>query len=166
MDKETFTELVRQNEAKLYRMAMSYTGSLPDASDAVQEALLRAWSKRNTLRDETLFSYVVNNVTNKVNKHYDKVNGQFGAFTLELEVQSGRMDGSLIKEKWRILTKKDRSARYKTDCLNSVFDTYTPNTMHIDDFICYARGVGSLEENGLQNSYFQNDISRMHKDAA
>lgn len=56
MDKETFTELVRQNEAKLYRMAMSYTGSLPDASDAVQEALLRAWSKRNTLRDETLFS--------------------------------------------------------------------------------------------------------------
>lgn len=117
-------------------------------------------------RDETLFSYVVNNVTNKVNKHYDKVNGQFGAFTLELEVQSGRMDGSPIKEKWRILTKKDRSARYKTDCLNSVFDTYTPNTMHIDDFICYARGVGSLEENGLQNSYFQNDISRMHKDAA
>lgn len=117
-------------------------------------------------RDETLFSYLVNNVTNKVNKHYDKVNGQFGAFALELEVQSGRMDGAPIKDKWRILTKKDRSARYKTDCLGSVFDTYEPNTMHIDDFICYAKGVGTLSENGLQNSYFQNDIKRMHEEAA
>ena len=36
MDKQTFTELVRQNEPKLYRVAMSYTGSLPDAADAVR----------------------------------------------------------------------------------------------------------------------------------
>ena len=86
-------------------------------------------------RDETLFSYVVNNVTNKVNKHYDKVNGKYGCFTLELELQSGRLDGQPIKEKWRILTKKDRSARYKTDCLSSVFATYEPNIFHIDDFI-------------------------------
>ena len=56
MDKQTFTELVKQNERKLYRVAMSYTGSLPDAADAVQEALLRAWSCRHTLRDEQLFS--------------------------------------------------------------------------------------------------------------
>ena len=117
-------------------------------------------------RDETLFSYLVNNVTNKVNNHYDKVNGQFGAFSLELEVQSGRMDGEPIKDKWRILTKKDRSARYKTDCLGSVFETYEPNTMHVDDFICYSKGMGTLKENGLQNSFFQNDIKRMHEESA
>ena len=109
---------------------------------------------------------MANNVTSKVNKHYDKVNGKYGCLTLELELQSGRMDGEAQKDKWRILTKKDRSARYKTDCLSSVFATYEPNTMHIDDFICYAKGVGSLRENGLQNSYFQNDIKRMHEEAA
>ena len=117
-------------------------------------------------RDGTLFEYLLTNTVSKVNNHYDKLDGQFGCFTLELEVQSGRMDGEVIKDKWRILTKKDRSKRYKTDCLESVFDTYEPNTMHIDDFICYAKDVGTLEENGLQNSYFQNDVIQMHKEAA
>ena len=56
MDKQTFTESVKQNERKLYRVAMSYTGSMPDAADAVQEALLRAWSKRHTMRNDQLFS--------------------------------------------------------------------------------------------------------------
>ncbi|MDD5898275.1 MAG: sigma-70 family RNA polymerase sigma factor [Clostridia bacterium] len=56
MDKQTFTELVRQNERRLYCVAMSYTGNAPDAADAVQEALLRAWTRRGTLREERLFS--------------------------------------------------------------------------------------------------------------
>ena len=117
-------------------------------------------------RDGTAFAWLLDNVTSKVNHHYDKIDGQFGAFTLNLELQSGRMDGQIKKDHWRIMNKKDRSRRYKTDCLESVFDTYEPNTMHIDDFICYADSVGTLEENGLQNSYFQNDIKRMHKEAA
>jgi hypothetical protein len=129
------------------------------------------WSSFNSKyiverRDGTLFEYLFTNTVSKVNNHYDKVNGQFGCFTLDLEVQSGRMDGGVVKDTWRILTKKDRSKRYKTDCLESVFDTYEPNLMHIDDFICYAKDVGTLEENGLQNSYFQNDIIEMHREAA
>ena len=116
-------------------------------------------------RDGTLFAYSVDNVTSAINHHYDKVNGLFGAFTLHLEIQSGRMDGEVKKDKWRIILKKDRSARYKTDCLNSVFDTFEPNTLHIDDFICYAGDVGTLRENGLQESYFQNDVIKMKKAA-
>lgn len=116
-------------------------------------------------RDGTLFAYAVDNVTSAINHHYDKVNGLFGYFTLNLEIQSGRMDGVVKADKWRIILKKDRSARYKTDCLSSVFDTYEPNRMHIDDFKCYAKGLGTLRENGLQNSYFQNDIAEMKKAA-
>ena len=71
------------------------------------------------------------------------------------------MEGNVVKEKWRILTKKDRAKRYKTSCLEAVFDSYKPNTMHIDDFIMYAGEVGTDAENQLQNSYFQMDIAKM-----
>ena len=117
-------------------------------------------------REATLFDYLLTNGTSMINHHYDKVNGLFGHFTLNLQIQSGRLDGECKKGRWYILTKKDRSNRYKTDCLSSVFKTYEPNTMYIDDFITYAGDIGTLEENGLQNSYFQNDIREMHKRAA
>ena len=116
-------------------------------------------------RDGTLLTYLVDNITNKINKHYERIEGLFGSFTLKLELQSGRMDGDVKKDKWRIILKKDRSRRYQTDCLSSVFHTYEPNTMHIDDFICYAGIVGTLKENGLQNSYFQNDVQNMKRAA-
>jgi len=56
MDKETFEKMVRQDERRLYRVAMCYTGNPTDAADAVQEALLRAWTNRQSLREEQLFS--------------------------------------------------------------------------------------------------------------
>lgn len=55
MDKDTFTRLALEQQRTLYRVAISYTGHLPDAEDAMQEALLRAWNRRHTLRDEALF---------------------------------------------------------------------------------------------------------------
>lgn len=56
MDKQAFTQQVKQMERRLYRVAMSYTGNEADAADAVQDALLRAWARRDTLRDESLFA--------------------------------------------------------------------------------------------------------------
>lgn len=113
--------------------------------------------------DITLAVHCIKNVIAKINNHYDKINGLFGKQTLKLELQDGKMEGNVIKEKWRILTKKDRAKRYKTSCLEAVFDSYKPNIMHIDDFQMYASYVGSQEENELQNSYFQMDIVNMKK---
>ena len=113
--------------------------------------------------DDTLFAYLMRNLTNKINNHYDKVNGLFGTFTLKLEIESGRLDGKVKNAKWRIITKKDRSKRYSTDCLSSVFDGYKPNTMHIDDFQEYATVMATMAEGQEQHSYFQNDIHEIKK---
>ena len=56
MDKERFTQLAMAQQRRMYRIAVSYTASSADAEDAMQEALLRAWNKRHTLRDESLFA--------------------------------------------------------------------------------------------------------------
>ena len=113
--------------------------------------------------DSTLLVHCLKNLIAKVNNHYDRVNGLFGMQKLKLELQDGKMDGNVVKDNWYILTKKDRAKRYKTSCLEAVFDSYKPNTMHIVDFQMYASVVGSQEENELQNSYFQTDIINMKK---
>ena len=111
--------------------------------------------------DEILFVHLCKSAIARMNHHYDRVHGLFGSQTLHLEIQSGTLEGAPKEDQWRLLMKKDRSKRYQTACLESVFESYEPNTMHVDDFISYAGSVGTMEENLLQNSYFQNDIKKM-----
>ena len=111
--------------------------------------------------DEILSVYLFKNIIAKINNYYDKQNGLFGMQTLNLEIQNGTLEGEVKTDKWRLLTKKDRSNRYRTDCLESVFECYDPNILHVDEFITYADILASQEECKLQNSYFQNDIRKM-----
>ena len=55
MDKEQFARQVTGVQGSLYRVAASYLRGESDRLDAVSEAIARAWEKRYTLRDETLF---------------------------------------------------------------------------------------------------------------
>lgn len=55
MDASAFTEEVRARERSLYRIAYSYLTNDADAADAVQDALLKAWEKRHTLRQPQYF---------------------------------------------------------------------------------------------------------------
>lgn len=55
MDQETFSRLAIEQQRKMYRIAVSYLASSADAEDAMQEALLHAWNRRNTLRDVSCF---------------------------------------------------------------------------------------------------------------
>lgn len=50
-----FSDQVLLIEPMLYRVAYGLLLNRTDCADAVQEALLRAWEKRNTLRDKSLF---------------------------------------------------------------------------------------------------------------
>ena len=50
-----FTRRVRACERRLYRVARTLLPRECDCEDAVQEALLRAWDRRETLRQEAYF---------------------------------------------------------------------------------------------------------------
>ena len=55
MDKQEFTRRVTAMQDRLYRLACGQLRSPHDRSDAVQEAILKAWCALSRLRDPALF---------------------------------------------------------------------------------------------------------------
>jgi len=55
VDRNEFTEKVLEAEGTLYRVAMSILKNDEDCADAVQEAILLAYGKLHTLREERYF---------------------------------------------------------------------------------------------------------------
>lgn len=56
MEKERFVELTTARVDMMYRVAYSILRHDEDCKDAMQEAALKAWAKRHTLRDERFFA--------------------------------------------------------------------------------------------------------------
>ena len=55
MDRRFFIASAQAMERSMYCIARSYLRCEADCEDALQNALLRAWEKRNTLREERYF---------------------------------------------------------------------------------------------------------------
>ncbi len=55
MTRDEFGLRVTAGRERLYRVARGYLRSEHDCLDAISEAILKAWQKRATLRDERLF---------------------------------------------------------------------------------------------------------------
>ena len=55
MDRENFSAAVTAHQDSLYRLALSICGNPAEAEDAVGEAILRAWDKLPSLRDDGAF---------------------------------------------------------------------------------------------------------------
>lgn len=55
MDKEFFVREVERQGGAMYRAAYAILGNMEDCRDALQDAVLKAWEKRGTLRDEAMF---------------------------------------------------------------------------------------------------------------
>lgn len=69
MDKNTFTEKILENEDMLYRISMSMLKNQTDCEDAVQDTILAAYSKLNTLKYEEYFrTWLVRILINNCNK--------------------------------------------------------------------------------------------------
>ena len=56
MTKQEFTDRVLEREKTLYRTARAMLRQEADQKDAVQEAIAKAWAKRGSLRDDSLFA--------------------------------------------------------------------------------------------------------------
>lgn len=55
MNQQQFSRRVQDMERRLYRISRTILSSDADCQDALQEALIKAWMRRNSLRDEGAF---------------------------------------------------------------------------------------------------------------
>ena len=110
--------------------------------------------------DNTLFVHLTKSIMARLGKHYQGIEDLFGAQTLHLECESGRMDGEVKKTKFYRMPKKDYSRRYSTNCLSAIFEGDVPNRVSINDFVTYAGVMATAEELALQNSHFQRDLEK------
>ena len=55
MDEQAFLDAVRRDQAMLYRVAYTLLHNGEDCNDALQDAVVNAWRRLHTLRDEKAF---------------------------------------------------------------------------------------------------------------
>lgn len=76
MDDETFARVSREGMTMLYRISMSILHHAPDAEDAVQQGLLRAWEHRDRGRpgcERAWITRIVINECRNIQRHRMRV---------------------------------------------------------------------------------------------
>ena len=104
--------------------------------------------------DGTLLLYLFKNASAGLHKYCDVINSRFGVETLDLELESGRMEGGSTPAKW-YLTAKDAD-RYSTNCLAAMFDSDT-NKVGIMDVQEYRGRMAEEDELDAQHSHFHRE---------
>ncbi len=68
MDAVTFQAEVKRIERLMYHVAWSYLGNNQDVEDAMQDAIVKAWEKRDSLRRQEQFkSWLTRTLVNQWN---------------------------------------------------------------------------------------------------
>ena len=114
--------------------------------------------------DKIVPMYVLKKLVAKLKHFRDRTHNMYGSSTYTLLIESGRMDGEQKKSKFFLQSKSIYSRRYSTDCLSAIFTRNAEiNEVGINDLPEYETERGTDEENALQNSHFQKEISQYNK---
>lgn len=109
--------------------------------------------------DNSLTMYMLKSFVAKVQSYYTHIHNRFGFRELQMQVESGTMDGDIKQCKYYLATKKIYSKRFSTDCFSDFFTQKAlRSTMGIDDLNEYATEKATFGELGCQNSYFVSEL--------
>ena len=81
VDSHEFARRVEAMQGALYRVAYGLLLNQADCADAVQEALLRAWEKRGSLREERFFETWLTRIL--INECYTMLRGRRAALPID-----------------------------------------------------------------------------------
>ena len=100
MEAELFQAEARRIEKLLFRIAWSYLDNDQDVEDAVQDALIKAWEKRNSLRDIRQFKPWMTRILSNQCKDMLRKRKRWSFFPLEEDTAQVEMPetGSAVLE--------------------------------------------------------------------
>lgn len=118
MDEQEFERAVRRLQTRMYRTAVSILWNDEDAADAIQEAILRAWQKRRSLRHSEAFDvWLMRILLNECRNIQRKI--RFQAVPLDEDVAANEAPDIGLREALRRLPEK-----YRTPLLLHTLDGY------------------------------------------
>lgn len=118
MDEQEFERAVRRLQTRMYRTAVSILWNDEDAADAIQEAILRAWQKRRSLRRPEAFDvWLMRILLNECRNIQRKI--RFQAVPLDEDVAANEAPDIGLREALRRLPEK-----YRTPLLLHTLDGY------------------------------------------
>lgn len=128
MDKETFTSHIQEMETSLFHVAKSILYSDADCEDAVQEALIKAYKKRNSLREEAYFKtwmtrILINECYAFLRKRRQEIS--YEEYMRKMEYEESEADNSLNGALYEAVQKLDK--KYKLPVVLHYIDGYSVN---------------------------------------
>ncbi len=146
------------NDIKLALPFFSIRAMVCEWVVGIYEKLYFSRFKHNR-NDNTLFIYLLKNLSSKLFMYKTKIENTFGYKRFYYDRQTGRLEGVISTDKYYIFNKKIYSDRFDTACFGDYFER-----MQLESEIGYAdlpeflASKATLEEMLLFRSYFINDL--------
>ena len=102
MDRETFAVSVQSRQDALFRVAFSILQNREDAFDAVQEAILRAWTARHRLKDEAFFGTWLTRIVINISRDMLKKRRPFASIPATPDASPALAELCTLPEKLRL----------------------------------------------------------------
>ena len=111
--------------------------------------------------DKRLLTYTLNKLRSAIGQWEIRTVGMFGTHALQIELQSGRMDGAVKQREYIIQDKKDYAKRNGSDCMVGLFESRGElNAIGLDDMKVYSSYIATQDELLQQNSYVQRELKK------
>lgn len=118
-------------------------------------------SNRYLRADERLITNGIEKLRSIIGVWDLRTENTFGCRCLQIELQTGRMDGQVRNCKYYIQDKKDYAKRNGSDCLAGIFASRgARNTVGLCDMAEYADYIATQDELLQGNSHWQKEIKR------
>ena len=117
--------------------------------------------------DTTLFKYLYHNLLSEFHNFYKNTYNLFGVCELEVDIESGTLNGEYEKSYYYISSKKTYSNRFTTDCYAQFFENLVrASEVGLDEMREYNSIQPTAEEFDLQHSRFIAKMSNIGGQAA